>query len=284
MPTPARRLARLIAPLRGGGAARQCAAVALVALAAGTTLPAQDEPLEVRLEKTASIRPEAARAFFDTLRKHVGESDRAAACGLIAFPLQHATGVVKDAADCVARYDTLFTIPVRRTIGRQRFEEVFVNAQGVMLGAGEVWFAKPCAKAPCALASAAGELRLTVLNTDAATATPPKGKVFLACGVSGQKIRVSADGAGGASLSVWYAPNLTGAPAREFPKAEPPGPPSTCGSRTWVFKDEVRTYTIYELPCDAYLYPPPMGSVGRVTLSTSPTPDGEPLWCRDLQD
>lgn len=261
-----------------------CGVFAAVLAALSAAAFAQDEPLEVRLEKTASIRPEAARGFFDTLRKNVGQSDRAAACGLIAYPLQHASGVVKDAADCVTRYDALFSVPVRRTIGRQRFEEVFVNGQGVMLGAGEVWFAKPCAKAPCGLASTAGELRLTALNTDASAATPPRGKVFLACAVSGQKIRVSADGVGGASLSVWYAPNLTGAPAREFAKAEPPGPPSSCGSRTWVFKDDVRTYTIYELPCDAYLYPPPMGSVGRVTLSTSPTPDGEPLWCRDLQD
>lgn len=284
MPTPARRLAHLVASMRGRGASRQCAALVCAVLAASAALLAQDEPLEVRLEKVAAIRQDAARGFFDTLRKNVGQSDRAAACGLIAYPLQHATGTVKDAADCVARYDTLFSVPVRRAIGRQRFEEVFVNPQGVMLGGGEVWFAKPCVSAPCGLASSAAELRLTSLNTDASTATPPKGKVFLACGVSGQKIRVSADGAGGASLSVWYAPNLTGAPAREFPRAEPPGPPSSCGSRTWVFTDEVRTYTIYELPCDAYLYPPPMGAVGRVTLSTSPTPDGEPLWCRDLQD
>ena len=134
------------------------------------------------------------------------------------------------------------------------------------------------------VAATAGELRLTALTTDVSTLVPPKGKVFLACGVSGQKVRVAADGAGGAALSVWYAPNLTGAPGRVFPKAEPPGPPSSCGSRTWVFKDDVRTYTITELPCDAYLSPPPMGSVGRVSLSTSPTEDGEPLWCRDLQD
>lgn len=259
-------------------------ALALSLLAPAATLSAQDEPLEVRLETIASVKPEAARAFFDTLRKTVGQTDRAAACALVAYPLAHATGAVKDAADCVARYDTLFTIPVRRAIGRQRFEELFVNPQGVMLGGGEVWFARPCAKAPCSVAATAADLRVTSLTTDVASLVPPKGKVFLACAVSGQKLRVSADGAGGTSLSVWYAPNLTGAPAREFPKAEPAVPPASCGSRTWVFKDEVRTYTIYELPCDAHLFPPPMGSVGRVTLSTSPTPDGEPLWCRDLQD
>ena len=244
----------------------------------------QDQPLDVRLETTAGIKADAARAFFDTLRKRVGQSEHAEACALLSYPLTHATGVVKDAADCVARYDTLFTIPVRRAIGKQRFEEVFVSQTGVMLGVGEVWFARVCAKPPCAVATAPETLRVTRPNTDAASLPPPAGKVLLACAVSGQKVRVSADGSGSASLSVWYAPTFTGAPAREFAHAEPPGPPTTCGSRTWVFKDGVRTYTISELPCDAYLSPPPMGSVGRVTLSTTSTPGGEPLWCRDLQD
>ncbi|MGC4080915.1 MAG: hypothetical protein QM736_02035 [Vicinamibacterales bacterium] len=245
---------------------------------------AQEEPLDTQLERTARIKPEAARAFFDALRRNVGQSERAAACGMLAYPLAHATGAVKDVADCTARYDTIFSIPVRRAIGRQRFEEIFVNQSGVMLGAGEVWFTRPCAKAPCAAATEARDLRITALNSDAASQPPPKGKVLLACVVSGQKLRVSADGSGGASLSVWYAPNFTGAPGREFAHAAPPGPPTTCGSRTWVFEDGTRTYTVSELPCDAYLSPPPMGSVGRVALSTSPTPDGEPLWCRDIQD
>ena len=241
----------------------------------GLLAHAQEEPLAVRLEQVAGIKPDAARAFYDALRRNVGQSERAAACAMVAYPLTHATGPVKDAADCVARYDSLFTIPVRRAIGKQRFEELFVTRTGVMLGAGEVGFGP---------AGAARDLRITTLDTDAASRVPLQGRVFLACVVSGQKIRVSADGAGGASLSVWYSPNFTGAPGREFPKAEPPGPPTTCGSRTWVFKDDTRTYTISELPCDAYMSPPPMGSVGRVSLSTSPTPDNEPLWCRDIQD
>ena len=249
----------------------------------GAQLRPQDEPLGVRLEKTAGIKPDAARAFFDGLRKSVGQGDQAAACAMIAYPLTHATGVVKDAAECVARYDTLFTIPVRRAIGKQRFEELFVSQSGAMVGVGEVWFARPCPKAPCAVATAPEALRVTLLNTDAASVPPPAGKVLLACVVSGQKVRVSANGSGGSSLSVWYAPDFTGTPAREFARAEPSGPPTACGSRTWVFKDAVRTYTISELPCDAYLSPPPMGSVGRVTLSTASAP-GEPLWCRDLQD
>ncbi len=257
--------------------------VAILALAPGWAAPAlaQEEPLEVRLERFAGIRPEAAKAFFDALRRNVGQNQHDAACGMVAYPLAHPDGAVNDVAGCVAKYDAIFTIAVRRAVGRQRFEELFVNETGAMLGVGELWFAGRCTTRPCA---SVADLRIRAIAPDPSGLLPPKGKVLLACAVSGQKIRVSADGAGGASLSVWYAPTLTGAPGREFPKADPPGPPTTCGSRTWVFKDDVRTYTISELPCDAYLSPPPMGSVGRVSLSTSPTPDNEPLWCRDLQD
>ncbi len=248
----------------------------LACLGLAHTAAAQDETLDVRLERTAGIQPDAAKAFYEALRGTVGRSEQAAACALLAYPLQHASGVVADAAACVARYDTLFTIPVRRAIGRQRYEELFINETGVMLGVGEVWFR--CLTKPCASRDA---VRVTALNSDAASLPPPKGKVLLACQVSGQKIRVSADGTGGASLGVWYSPRFTGAPEREFAKAAPPGPPTTCGSRTWIFSDAVRTYTVSELPCDAYLSPPPMGSVGRVTLSTDTTAGGEPLWCRE---
>ncbi len=248
----------------------------LMCLGVAQTAGAQEETLDMRLEQVAGIQPDAAKGFYDALRGSVGRSEQAAACALLAYPLQHATGVIANAGACVANYDTLFTIPVRRAIGRQRYEELFVNDNGVMLGVGEVWFR--CQTKPCAMLDA---VRITALNTDAAKQPPPKGKVLLACQVSGQKIRVAADGRGGASLGVWYSPRFTGAPEREFLKAAPPGPPTACGSRTWVFSDDVRTYTVSELPCDAYLSPPPMGSVGRVTLSTDTTAGGEPLWCRE---
>jgi len=249
------------------------ALVALVSAPAG----AQEEALDVRLERVAGLAPEAASAFFDALRKNVGRDDHAAACAMVAYPLRQGTSVVKDAADCQAHYDAIFTIPVRRAIGKQRYEELFVSEAGVMVGGlGELWFAATCGKAPC---RAASDVHVTAIASEPSGLLPPRGKVLLACGVSGQKLRVSADGSGGASLSVWYSPRFTGDPERVFPRAEAPGPPTECGSRTWVFSDGSRTYTISELPCDAYLSPPPMGSVGRVTLSTAPTPDGTPLWC-----
>jgi hypothetical protein len=255
---------------------RTCLIVLIAAAVLGAGAGAQEDvPLRVRLERDARVMPDAASAFFDALRKNVGQGNHAAACAMIAYPLAQESGVVKDAADCEARYDAIFTIPVRKAIGKQQFEDLFVDRTGVMIGIGEVWFAGRCAEAPCRTAS---DLHVTAIHSAADGLVPPRGKVLLGCTVSGQRIRVSADGQGGASLGVWYAPKFDGAPARSFPRAEPAGPPTVCGSRTWIFADGTRTYTVSELPCDAYLSPPPMGSVGRVTLSTAPDP-GVPLWC-----
>ena len=241
-------------------------------------LAAQDEPLEWRLEHVAGVRADVAEGFLTELRRAVGQNDHRAACEMLAYPLPHVDSVVSSASDCEARYDAIFTIPVRRAIGKQQFADVFVNQSGVMVGIGELWFAGRCSSAPC---QERRDLRVVVVNSQAERLLPPQGKVLLACVVSGQRIRVSADGRGGASLGVWYAPRFTGAPEREFPRAEPPGPPTECGSRTWTFTDGTRTYAVSDLPCDAYLSPPPMGSVGRVTLSTAVNPDSTPLWCRE---
>jgi len=240
-------------------------------------LRAQDEPLATRLERLAGVKEEAVETFFNTLRRNVGQDNRRAVCEMVAYPLRQPAGPVQDAAQCEAGYEAIFTVAVRKAVGKQLFEELFVNQDGIMVGVGELWFAGVCRDATCSQS----DLRISVVNGQTAGAlVPPKGKVLLACIVSGQRIRVSADGSGGASLSVWLAPRFSGVPERQFPQAGPAGAPSECGSRTWMFTDGARTYTVSELPCDAYLSPPPMGSVGRVTLST-PSAPGVPLWCAE---
>jgi hypothetical protein len=253
-------------------------AVAVVALlATAAPLRAQDDPLGARLERVTGMTEAAVETFFGALRRNVGQNNRRDVCEMVAYPLGQPDGPVANAAACEARYDAIFTIAVRKAVGKQQFEDLFANQNGVMVGVGELWFARVCRDAPCAQS----DLRVTAVNgQSAAGLIPPQGKVLLACIVSGQRVRVSADGRGGASLSVWLSPRFNGPPEREFPKAESIVEASECSSRTWTFADGTRTYTVSELPCDAYLSPPPMGSVGRVTLSTAASP-GSALWCRE---
>lgn len=258
--------------------AASIATLVVTAVSLAGASAAQDDDVETRIVRVAGIQSEVASAFFDTLRRHVGRDERRAACDLIAYPLRQASGVVASADACEAAYDRIFTLAVRKAIGTQQFKQLFVNQSGVMIGNGEVWFAGKCAAPPC---REVADVRITAIASDSTGLQPPRGKVLLECLVSGQRIRVSSDGEGGASLSVWRSPGLRGTPDLEFPRAEPvAGPPSQCGSRSWTFADGTRTYVVSELPCDAYLSPPPMGSVGRVNLSTPASP-GTPLWCRE---
>ena len=94
------------------------------ALACAAPLGAQDLTLEQQFERVAGLRPEVATAFFDALRRNVGRDERAAACAMVAYPLEQPSGPVPDAAACVKAYDQIFTIAVRRAIGRQAFDQV----------------------------------------------------------------------------------------------------------------------------------------------------------------
>lgn len=251
-------------------------AFVIAAMSLARVSAAQDDDVETRIVRVAGIQAEVASAFFDTLRRHVGRDERHAACELIVYPLRQANGVVASAEECEAGYERIFTLAVRKAIGTQQFKQLFVSQSGVMIGNGEVWFAGKCAAPPC---REVADVRITAITSDTTGLQPPRGKVLLECLVSGQRIRVSADGPGGASLSVWRSQGLRGTPDLEFPRAEPAaGPASQCGSRSWTFADGSRIYVVSELPCDAYLSPPPMESVGRVTLSTPASP-GTPLWC-----
>ena len=128
----------------------------------------QDEPLGSRLEKISGIKPAAARAFLGELQRTVGLTDRLAACALIKYPLRHRDGPVADAMACQRRYAEIFTADVIDTIKAQDFEKLSVNAQGAMLGDGQVWFAAVCLDRSCAQS----ELRVTAINPPAEAQHP----------------------------------------------------------------------------------------------------------------
>jgi hypothetical protein len=235
---------------------------------------AQDETLAWRLEHVAGVTPDAADTFFTALRRNVGRDDRPAVCAMVAYPLRQPESPVSDAAACVARYDAIFTLAVRKAIGTQQFEDLFVNAQGIMIGQGEVWFAPRCAGAGCVDPA----IRLIAVTPQTDGLRPPKGKVLLACHAAGQYVQVRADGEGGAAFRLWRSGRPDGPPAFDLSARPSTGAPSSCGSRAWTFADGDTTYAVSDLGCAAYLAPPPMGAVGRVTLNRTGA-DPATAWC-----
>lgn len=73
--------------------------------------------------------------------------------GLAEYPLTvKANGEsydVESAKDFIDNFDDLVTPETRRAVGRQQYEDLFVNSDGVMLAGGAVWMGAICEDNAC---------------------------------------------------------------------------------------------------------------------------------------
>lgn len=131
--------------------ARLCIALAMAA--AAPVAAQSDEETRARLDALFDAH-QPYEAFLTRLKDAVAAGDRRSVAAMIAYPLQtRIAGLPVTLAapeDVVRRYDQLFTPPVVAALERQTFATLFANAQGVMVGDGEVWFSGICDDATCA--------------------------------------------------------------------------------------------------------------------------------------
>ena len=114
------------------------------------TLLQQNESVEWRIEHIAGLKVEEVRRLLDLLKQRVAKDDRSGVCSLANYPLRIRKSFVPSAADCVSGYKSIFNAKVVAAIGEQRFESLFVNFQGVMIGdTGEVWMDGVCRDQDC---------------------------------------------------------------------------------------------------------------------------------------
>ncbi|WP_421570310.1 hypothetical protein [Stenotrophomonas sp. PD6] len=95
-------------------------------------------------------------AVFTALQRGVAAGDRAAVAGLMRYPVRVSIAgksqKVADAAAFERDYDKIVTPALVKLIAEQKFDSLFVNWQGVMLGQGEVWINGKCLDKDCAKA------------------------------------------------------------------------------------------------------------------------------------
>ena len=103
-----------------------------------------------------------AQAFLTSLQTAVRSDDRRRVAKLVHYPLRVNRAAaasagsaappprnVANAAAFVQGYGTIFTPKVREAVLRQDPAKLFRNAQGAMIGNGEVWFAGVCRTPGC---------------------------------------------------------------------------------------------------------------------------------------
>jgi hypothetical protein len=95
----------------------------------------------------------AYRKLFEDLQAAVRSDDKTAVAALIQYPLEASVAGkkvrVKDAAAFVADYDAIMTGEIKQAVIAQRYADLMVNWQGVMIGDGQVWLNGICPDAAC---------------------------------------------------------------------------------------------------------------------------------------
>lgn len=67
------------------------------------------------------------------------------------YPLvTQSLGRVRSAVDCRRNYARIFNPRVAAAVKNQKFESLFANYKGVMVGSGEVWISGVCRNKACA--------------------------------------------------------------------------------------------------------------------------------------
>lgn len=141
-----------------GSPAPDAAAPAPAPASAGTPAPTTDPATpatpangDVR-QRIDQVLGDAAQyeAVFNAFQKAVNGGDRAAVVEEVRFPLNIANGAkITGPGEFQRNYERILTPAVRKAIAAQKFDDVMVNQQGVMIGDGQVWLNGTCLDQAC---------------------------------------------------------------------------------------------------------------------------------------
>jgi hypothetical protein len=101
----------------------------------------------------AGITPEEIREFFYRIKDNVANDRRMELAEMVYYPITAYIGDsqedILDADQFVANYDQIINQRVRDAVLNQMEDDLSINYQGVMIGAGEIWFGGVCTDNSC---------------------------------------------------------------------------------------------------------------------------------------
>jgi len=128
------------------------AVIGLLLTSFGATLAAQEKSVNQAIDRLHGdhSRYEQVIRSFQTA---VAYGDSASAAKLVRFPIRVAIGgkpvTIANAQEFVRNYDRIITPAIAGIVTDQKYDELMVNAQGVMFGNGQVWVNGVCLDATC---------------------------------------------------------------------------------------------------------------------------------------
>jgi hypothetical protein len=104
-------------------------------------------PTDEQLHIAGFDKADEVRQFLQRLQRAQAKGDSEAIVTFVRFPFtRYSHGKVqkryKSKAELLTDFDLVFTAMVLDGIRAARFETLFLNYQGAMIGDGEVWFDK----------------------------------------------------------------------------------------------------------------------------------------------
>ncbi len=121
---------------------------ALAAAQTSTTLTASRQ-----IHRPIRRRPRQSPATPHHLQQAVAKHDAAAVAALVHYPIKVNPGkkpfTVKNEKAFIKDYDRIITPDIAAVIFKQKYENLFVNSQGAMIGDGEVWITGFCRDKSC---------------------------------------------------------------------------------------------------------------------------------------
>ena len=91
---------------------------------------------------------------FEAIQAAVGAGEAAVVADWVSYPITVREGgdevIIEGPEDFIAQYDQIITDAISQAVVSQKYEDLFVNADGVMFGNGEVWLNGICKDDTCA--------------------------------------------------------------------------------------------------------------------------------------
>jgi hypothetical protein len=130
-------------------------AIALLAAVLGAAPAMAETGAEVDDAITTDLGDAAPyHAAFDAIHEAVANDDAAGVATWVSYPITVSVGgkelTINDAAQFETEYETIITGDIKDTILAQEWETLFVNADGVMYGNGQIWLNGICKDDACA--------------------------------------------------------------------------------------------------------------------------------------
>jgi hypothetical protein len=117
-------------------------------LAAQTSPTALDKSIDLSVGDHVKVQQ-----LLTTLQQAVAKHDTAAVAALVHYPIKVNPGkkpfTIKNEKAFVKDYDGIITQDIAAAIFKQKYENLFVNSQGAMIGDGEVWITGFCRDKSC---------------------------------------------------------------------------------------------------------------------------------------